>query len=110
MNKYKIELHMGGTRWERSWSFPVEYTLSEAKAFIAQESSTMFHYRIVPLHKPYRRHAAITPLELRGAINMLENARHHVVESVGVGTQAGFDAFVILVYARLDCVRALETL
>jgi hypothetical protein len=48
--------------------------------------------------------------ELRGAIAMLDNARHHVVDSVGVKTQAGFDAFVILMSARLDCVRHLETL
>jgi hypothetical protein len=115
MNKYKIELHMGGTRWERSWSFPVEYTLSEAKAFIAQESSTMFHYRIVPLHKPYRRHAAITPLELRGAIAMLESSIEHIVHNAKVDKLACTDAdyynpFMILMNAKLACKRHLETL
>jgi len=60
--------------------------------------------------KPYRRHAAITPLELRGAIAMLRSAQKHIVQDYAENVNENFDAWEILGHARLECVRHLETL
>jgi hypothetical protein len=95
--------------WERSIFMSRTYnTKAEADAAIAahiRATSGKAKRRAVPV--PYRRHAAITPLELRGAIAMLTSARKHVLD-IRVGD--GFDAYSILYDARLQCVRALEEL
>jgi hypothetical protein len=112
--KYKIELLCGaGTsneHWERSWCYPKEYTRAEATAIFAEKFNQQYQWRMRPL--TYRRHAAITPLELRGAIQMLTNARQHLVSDVNSSDEglAAFVAFQVITHARMECVRALETM
>ena len=122
--KYKIELWCGDDlngRWDRSWAYPEEYTKAEAKALINDPTNARFKWRIVSLvgvrvpEKVYRRHAAITPLELRGAIQMLERAMDHMVRMACADKLACTDAdyynpFMILMDAKLACKRALEAL
>jgi hypothetical protein len=110
--RYKIELKINtvnGVIWSRSWSYPHTYTKDEARALIA--CVPQHEFRIVTVRsKPYRRHAAVTPLELRGAHRMLSSARNHVCDSVSIGSQEGFAAFQILSDALLRVTRALESL
>ena len=122
--KYKIELWCGDDlngRWERSWAYPLEYTKAEAKALINDPTNACFKWRIVSLvgvrvpEKVYRRHAAVTPLELRGAIQILERAMDHMVRMACADKLACTDAdyynpFMILMDAKLACKRALEVL
>jgi hypothetical protein len=114
---YKIELLCTNNRWERSWYFAKEYTLAEAIAILLRPCCNMdYQFRMVNLNpKPYRRHAAITPLELRGAIAMLESSIEHIVHNAKVDKLACTDAdyynpFMILMNAKLACKRHLETL
>ena len=127
--KYKIELWCGDDlngRWDRSWSYPEEYTKAEAKALINEALiygpyDARYKWRIVSMNgivrvpKVYRRHAAVTPLELRGAIQMLERAMDHMVQLTWADKLACIDAdyynpFMILMDAKLACKRALEAL
>ena len=123
--KYKIELWCGDDlhgRWGRSWSYPSEYTKAEAKELIKTRSDARYKWRIVSMNgtvrvpeKVYRRHAAVTPLELRGAIQMLERAMDHMVRMACADKLACTDAdyynpFMILMDAKLACKRALEAL
>ena len=117
--KYKIELECnqsGELRWERAWAYPLEYTKTKAKALINDPTNAHYKWRIVSLvgvrvpEKRYRRHAVVTPLELRGAIQMLTNARQHIVSDVNSSTDGmgAFAAFQVLTQARMECVRNLE--
>ena len=121
--KYKIELECnrsGELRWERSWAYPLEYTKAEATALINDPINDHYKWRIVSLvgvrvPKVYRRHAAVTPLELRGAIQILERAMDHMVRMACADKLACTDAdyynpFMILMDAKLACKRALEAL
>lgn len=127
--------------WCRSGLFRGEYTLEQAQSIVADNEYGITSYRytevvpgrvpvvpVVPVvhavpqeqepvpvkpFKPYRRHAAVTPLELRGAITMLESARKHVSYAT-MNTRAAlntmFDAYSTLTTARMQCVRELEAL
>ena len=122
--KYKIELWCGDDlngRWDRSWAYPEEYTKAEAKALINGPYDARYKWRIVSMNgivlvpKVYRRHAAVTPLELRGAIQILERAMDHMVRMACADKLACTDAdyynpFMILMDAKLACKRALEVL
>ena len=120
--KYKIELWCGDDlngRWDRSWAYPEEYTKAEAKALINGPYDARYKWRIVSMNgivlvpKVYRRHAAVTPLELRGAIQILERAMDHMVRMARADKLACTDAdnpFMILMDAKLACKRALEVL
>jgi hypothetical protein len=91
-------------KWERSWTFSGEYTLNEAKRLIAQDGYERFKFRIVPARKQYRRHAAVSQLELRGAKAMLRSALKYLVTDRSTAT------WTILMDA-LDAVTCqLETL
>src|ERR1039458_3014262 len=79
---YMVELYLPGTkRWARSWSFGDNYTKEEAQKIEAEKSSTFFRFRATPLpgiaptvaRKPYRRHAAVTLLEWKGALATLNS-------------------------------------
>ena len=127
--KYKIELWCGDDLnglWSRSWAYPEEYTKAEAKALINEALiygpyDARYKWRIVSMNgivqvpKGYRRHAAVTPLELRGAIQILERAMDHMVQLTWADKLACIDAdyynpFMILMDAKLACKRALEAL
>jgi len=119
--KYKIELWCGYDLhgcWSRAWSYPGEYTKVKAEELISRPGNARFKWRIVSLgairkpEKKYRRHAVVTPLELRGAIQMLTNARQHIVSDVNSSTEGlgAFAAFQVITQARLECVRHLESL
>ena len=62
--------------------------------------------------RPYRRHAAVTPLELRGAKAILSSALKHIVSGVNNSYTGmnSFAAYSILWDARLKIVRELEKL
>jgi hypothetical protein len=50
--KYKVELlcdRMGQKVWERSWSYPAEYTLRQTRKFLALACNRQYAWRIVPL-------------------------------------------------------------
>jgi hypothetical protein len=72
MKNQTIELQVrrdGKDVWERSWSFPDRYTMDEAQRILDRDNGGGLSFRITPwVRKPYRRHAAVTPLELRGAL------------------------------------------
>jgi hypothetical protein len=125
--KYIVELLCGDfkSRWVRSYKYPLKYTYTEAHNIIwtptaltyrlrpADEKVRALPVKMVKPVKPYRRHAAVTQLELRGAISMLQNAQDHVVRA----TQFRYSDFesahhprMILVDARLASERALEAL
>lgn len=65
-----------GKTWVQSKSFPGKYTMDFAQDVL--DIVPGMSYRIVPASKPYRRHAAVTPLELRGAKAMLESTREYI--------------------------------
>jgi hypothetical protein len=97
-----------GEKWVRSDSFPLVYTSEDAMKIV--EDFPTLNYRTIPATrkpKPYRRHAAITPLELRGAIAMLESASSHILTRGDTDT---FEAWTILIGARMVVTRQLETL
>jgi hypothetical protein len=96
-------VQMPNVKWERSWSFPAEYGFHEAKALMADEPGR-FKYRVKAVSVPYRRHAAVSQLELRGAMAMLESAMKRVA---GLPE---FDTYSILYDARLAVRRQLEKL
>ena len=115
--KYMVEVWCGDDlhgQWDRSWSYPSEYTKAEAKERISLPINAGFKWRIISLGaKVYRRHAAVTPLELRGAIQILERAMDHMVRMARADKLACTDAdnpFMILMDAKLACKRALEVL
>lgn len=128
--KYIIEQGLS-TGWMRSWAFPDTYTQAVAESILDDNPHLDYRITSVPelvkksvkksVKKPYRRHAAVTPLELRGAQEMLESARKHIVSAhkeyiVSLGNSsfeafeglAYFEAFNILSEARLAVIRQLE--
>ena len=116
--RYKLELWCAGVRWEQSLSYPGEYTLAEVDVILAEKFNQKYTWRIVPLSepvrvpKPYRRHAAASYLELRGAQTMLMSARRRIVREVGSSLEGvwAVEAFHILTTAMLAIDRQLETL
>src|ERR1017187_10562192 len=103
--KYKIQRSIGGDgiKWVDSDSFPGYYTEDVAQAIL--DEYPIMTYRITPVTiKPYRRHAAITQLELRGAEAMLTSAaksRANVAYGLAYDTDS-FEAYSILIDARLE--------
>jgi hypothetical protein len=106
--KYIIEMLMPGGEYKRSWSFHEEYGFHEAKALISDKCVGNYVFRVKPVSVPkvkkYRRHAAVTQLELRGAIVMLTDALLHA------GATCDFNAWEILYDAKLAVIRQLEKL
>jgi hypothetical protein len=97
-----------GKVWEKSWAYPHQYTRKEAEALINSRRKSILVFRIVDTApKRYRRHAAVTPLELRGALAMLVHAQKHLIDDRGEGA---YDAWVILYNAEADITRQLEAL
>jgi hypothetical protein len=84
-----------------------EYTLARAEKLIAGAAWSGFKYRT---HKPYRRHAAVTPLELRGAHRMLTSARKYLFDGKMTACVGTFAAYQVLTDALMNVTRALETL
>ena len=110
---YMVELYLPGTkRWARSWSFGDNYTKEEAQKIEAEKSSTFWRFRATPLpgiaptvaRKPYRRHAAVTQLELKGASAMLKSAMNY-----GVGTN-NYAAWECLYHANIAVLCELRAL
>lgn len=112
--KYIIERSVAGAGidWVRSESFPCTYTNDEAQGILDDAPSML--YRITEMGKPapYRRHAVVTFLELRGARAVIDSAQKHIVRAVRSDFEGRvyFDAFTILNDARLVVTRQLETL
>ena len=112
---YTIELYCGEDRgWEPAWAYPKRYTLGEADAILndlASNKYKTYQYRKVGASKPYRRHAAVTPLELRGAIAMLRSACKYIADNVDKHVSlSGYAEWAVMYNARLECERALESL
>ena len=108
--KYIIELELSD-HWERSWAYPDEYTRDEAKELINDPCNESYSFRIVPLiPKPYRRHAAVTWLELRGAKAMLESAIAHGFNNSFNNGNFTFDTYSILIDAKIAVIRQLGKL
>jgi hypothetical protein len=116
---YIIETYLSDIGWERSWAFPNVYTKAGVQDLLADNANKFVkshQWRIVPLTpKPYRRHAAVTPLELRGAKQMLTNAIEHIVRNARASKCGPCDAnyfapYCILSDARVAVMRHLETL
>jgi hypothetical protein len=104
--KYIIEIQLGKDRWERSWSFGGVYMMDEAQGLLDNSLSdtSLYNYRITPLvtpRKPYRRHASITQLELRGAKAMLNSAMKHLIAPSTA-------TWTLLIDAYLAVTRQLE--
>lgn len=102
-----------GKTWVQSNSFPGKYTMDFAQGILDRVPE--MSYRIVPVRqptpKPYRRHAAVTPLELRGAKAMLESTREYICREYTyneVGGPGG--AWEILMDAYHKVCRQLEAL
>ena len=96
----------------RSDSFPEAYTMDAAQGLLDKYPQMLYRIAEIP-RKAYRRHAAVTPLELRGAKAMLESALKHNVHIVRMdfeGSKSAYDAWSILMAAKLECVRALEAM
>jgi hypothetical protein len=107
--KYKIQRSIGGDgiKWVDSDSFPGYYTEDVAQAIL--DEYPQMNYCITPVTiKPYRRHASVTQLELRGAADILARAAKYVVEPVF--NPDTFKAYSLLIDARLAVRRQLETL
>ena len=84
--KYIVELLCGGKRWEKSWSYPGEYTHAEAQALIDKPCNEGYDWKatLVSVAKSpvaYRRHAAATYLELRGALELLNSTAKYLCDS-----------------------------
>ena len=93
--------------WIQSVSFPGKYTMDEAQGLI--DRYPYMNYRITPVPKtPYRRHAAITPLELRGAKAMLGSTRRYMCKQYTWDESK--DAWEILMDAFVAVTRQLESL
>lgn len=112
---YKIELLCDHNhKWERSWSFGGEYTLVEAQALIAKPGFEQWTFRIVPVRVQYRRHAAVSQLELRGAIALLDSARQRINGAMALAVPSlnndAYDAWAIIVTALSSVTRQLEAL
>lgn len=92
MTKYRIQRSVAndGQTWVQSDSYPLVYYMN--------------HRIVEVIRKPYRRHAAITPLELRGAIAILSKAMRFAVAI------PEYDTYSILYDARLQVIRELEAL
>lgn len=111
---YKIEL-LCDHKWERSWSFGGEYTLAEAQALITRPGFEQWTFRIVPVRVQYRRHAAASYLELRGAKALLDSVLKYLPRTaVARGGSAPYEsytaAFGIVMQAKLAVTRQLEAL
>jgi len=99
-----------GQTWVRSDSFPRVYTFGEAQDIVTTYPKMTYRVKytsgvvltpatLTRKPKPYRRHAAVTPLELRGAISMLDSA---------LKMDPSYDTWAILKQARLNVLRELE--
>jgi hypothetical protein len=103
--KYIIERSIAGDgiTWVKSDSFPLLYTQDVAESIL--DEYPQMDYRISPVTiKPYRRHAAVSQLELRGAIGMLSRAMQYSM------TVPEFDTWAIFADAKLAVTRQMETL
>ena len=123
---YMIELNLFNDRWERAWSWPGDYTMEEAQGLIASEHEGRHKYRISLIpekeaeaeiakelshtgksllpKKPYRRHSAVTPLELKGASAMLKSAMKYLI------TMDNYGAWEYLYHANIAVLCELEAL
>jgi hypothetical protein len=116
--KYIIEQGLS-TGWMRSWAFPDTYTQAVAESILDDNPHLDYRITSVPelvkksvkksVKKPYRRHAAVTPLELRGAKAMLTSAMAYL------GSRRSRNDFPFYYYpwiflydARLAVTRQLE--
>jgi hypothetical protein len=121
MELFKMERRVAGVgAWVRSDSFPDLYEANYAQSIIDRAPS--MPYRMVPVrvpgnrvNKPYRRHAAVSQLELRGAIALLESVRTRIVYAaralaVPHMNNDAYDAWVIIVTALAALTRQLEAL
>src|ERR1017187_4553244 len=105
--KYKIERALLGGNYGvyvPSDSYPNTYTLERAKDILALCVTYGLSYRMVavttPTPKPYRRHAAVTPLELRGAYAMLESAILYLTYGTNNAAASYRDACTVLAQAK----------
>jgi hypothetical protein len=110
--KYIIERSVGGEgiKWVKSDSYPGAYSQSAAEAIL--DDCPQMNYRITPV-EPYRRHAAASYLELRGATAMLHRAHDYIAKQVGdssIDVSLMLKTFSILWDARLAVTRQMETL
>ncbi len=112
MTKFTIERLSGrsANTWVNSATFPGYYPQDVAESIL--DEYPHLDYRMVPVTiKPYRRHAAVTQLELRGAIAMLGGAQRYLTRTASVGPCLGeYEAFAIFNDAMLGVTRQLETL
>jgi hypothetical protein len=109
---YMVELYLPGTKnWVRSWSFNADYMKDEALNIVAVKSSDRFRFRATPLpamvgptvaRKAYRRHTAVTYLELRGASDMLKSAQKHLIDT------DNYCAWEYLYHAQIEVLRQQE--
>lgn len=116
--------------WVRSSSYPKEYSLIEAQDIVKgerwlkykiSEVSEPFYSKgiavLLPLAplppRPYRRHEAVSPLELRGALAMLESAREYTCKqsleypTLGSSTDS-YCTWEVLFAAYVNVKRQLE--
>ena len=110
---YRIQRSIANDRktWVQSDSYPGTYSWYDAEEIrVRTYQKTDMRYRMVPVMsvvpKPYRRHAAVTALELRGAVAMLDDARYYIIR-VGEDNQT---AWKILLHARVEVWAQLEKL
>ena len=112
---YMIERSIAGDgqRWVRSDSFPDAYSMGAAQRLLDKYPRMLYRIAGIP-RKAYRRHAAKTPLELRGALAMLQRACKQLLagdREFGLREiDAAFEAYKILSDAMLRVTRELEAL
>jgi hypothetical protein len=96
--------------WVRSQAWPGHYTEEEATDIVVRgkdEAGDPHAYRmgtVTPVSHKYRRHAAVTPLEIRGAVALLESANNRLSYPFDIATSD------ILREAKLACKKDLEAL
>jgi hypothetical protein len=113
---YIIEYSIaGGSKWVQSDAYPDVYPEAVAQGIL--DGSIPMYYRMTPvpepIKKPYRRHAAVTPLELRGAREMLKSAGDYIARQQAcncLNLSTSLKVFGILYDARLAVTRQLEAL
>ena len=101
--------------WVRSQAWPGHYTEEEATDIVVRgkdEAGDPHAYRmgtVTPVSHKYRRHAAVTPLEIRGAVALLQSIRNRLCGS-GSGSGSSFETRKILRDAFYACKKELEAL
>jgi hypothetical protein len=93
--------------WERSSSYNGVYSEAEAQNIL---DDNFLVYRTVRVIPKYRRHAAVTPLELRGAMSMLTSAMRHLVKAQNIAIQCRIEGYSRLYDARNEVMRQLEAM